>query len=776
MEATKPIDSQIYRFGDWRVEPELNRLSRDGEELQLEAKTMDVLAYLIEHHDRIVPAEELLDQVWAERVVEQSTVHRRISQLRNALGDDSKDPSYIQTIVKRGYRAIAPVERVEHTGALIDRPQLARITPPFMAHEGDEPYVFVCYSHQNREAVYAELVRLRSEGHHIWYDEGIRPSSAWTADIARAIKGCEHFVFFVTPDSAQSEHCRNELHFAQQQGKRITVIYLAPTELPDELELQVGRIQAVHKHALDHDAYRRKTVDALSRHASLTSRSVWRWATVVGVALALVIGIGWGFRDIWYPTSEPDDLTHVVVLPFNNTSGDPTQNYVGDAMAEAIGNRLRGVSPLRVIAMTSARAAIDQGLDVRQIADVLNVRYVVEGSVNRVSDEARVSVRVIDTRHGGDVWNERFDRNVGSVTGVFGLYDDISASVASAFDLVLEARLPARPARPENVVAYNLVEQAWYNYRSGLLDRVEPLIDRALEADPDYARAHTIKGWWVRNKTDSRLIRPAADGYAQARYHIERALELDPGYASAHVQLGGMHLRMERDFRLAMAAFEKAEALGVKTTLLAGDKSLLLNLAGRFEEALGLIEAVAADDPLFLPLRIEAVPALDLLGRHDDAQALIEELMRLAPQDEQWVRQAVRHASLHRDFPRARALMRAGLDWSGETAYIEMREGNPVRFRELMERIAQDPAAHPLFLADMCWALKDYDQHLRWIEAAMDEGVSLHLLPWSLRGKPGYWAALNDWALSDLASSKQRLARIAAHRARIDEVTARMVL
>ena len=84
---------------------------------------------------------------------------------------------------------------------------------------------------------------------------------------------------------------------------------------------------------------------------------------MVGVGLALVIGLGWGFRDIWYPTSEPDDLTHVVVLPFNNTSGDPSQNYVGDAMAEEIGNRLSGVSPLRVIAMTSARAAIDQGLD-----------------------------------------------------------------------------------------------------------------------------------------------------------------------------------------------------------------------------------------------------------------------------------------------------------------------------------------------------------------------------------------------------------------------------
>ena len=129
---------------------------------------MDVLAYLVERHEKVVSADELLERYWPGRVVEQSTIHRRINQIRRALGDDAKDPAYIQTIVKRGYRAIAEVERTVAGDDLVERDHLARITPPFMAYEGNEPFMFACYSHRNREQVYRELSRLNSQGVHVW--------------------------------------------------------------------------------------------------------------------------------------------------------------------------------------------------------------------------------------------------------------------------------------------------------------------------------------------------------------------------------------------------------------------------------------------------------------------------------------------------------------------------------------------------------------------------------------------------------------------------------
>ncbi len=97
-------------IGDWRLDPATNSLVSDNQTKQLEARMVDVLAYLARHAPRTVPGDELLDQFWRGRIVEHSTVHRTISKIRRALGDDPGAPRYIETVPKRGYRIIAPVE------------------------------------------------------------------------------------------------------------------------------------------------------------------------------------------------------------------------------------------------------------------------------------------------------------------------------------------------------------------------------------------------------------------------------------------------------------------------------------------------------------------------------------------------------------------------------------------------------------------------------------------------------------------------------------------
>ncbi len=99
----------IYQLGDWQVEPAVNELRKDGSTVQLDGKAMDVLAFLLQQGDQVTSTEDILQSVWADRVVEQSTVHRRINQIRQALDDDPKNPTYIRTIVRRGYQIIAPV-------------------------------------------------------------------------------------------------------------------------------------------------------------------------------------------------------------------------------------------------------------------------------------------------------------------------------------------------------------------------------------------------------------------------------------------------------------------------------------------------------------------------------------------------------------------------------------------------------------------------------------------------------------------------------------------
>lgn len=119
---------------------------------------------------------------------------------------------------------------------------------PFQAYEGDEPYVFVCYSHEDDALVYAELGRLREAGFNVWYDEGISPGSQWSDVIARHIERCAVLLYFVTPRSVVSEHCRREVNFALEQSCGMLAVHLERTNLPSGLKLTLSNRQAILKY------------------------------------------------------------------------------------------------------------------------------------------------------------------------------------------------------------------------------------------------------------------------------------------------------------------------------------------------------------------------------------------------------------------------------------------------------------------------------------------------------------------------------------------------
>ena len=96
---------------------------------------------------------------------------------------------------------------------------------PFAAYSGDEPYVFVSYSHRDSSSVYPELVNLRDSGFNIWYDEGIEGGTEWRGEIADAISNASLFVYFVSPESVQSENCLKEVNFADKHKVRILAVH-----------------------------------------------------------------------------------------------------------------------------------------------------------------------------------------------------------------------------------------------------------------------------------------------------------------------------------------------------------------------------------------------------------------------------------------------------------------------------------------------------------------------------------------------------------------------
>ncbi|MGE0622874.1 MAG: SUMF1/EgtB/PvdO family nonheme iron enzyme [Pseudomonadales bacterium] len=135
---------------------------------------------------------------------------------------------------------------------------------PFAAYQGSEPYLFVCYAHDDAEVVYPEIGWLHHQGVRIWYDEGISPGSEFPEALGRAVAGAKLLLFYVSPRSVASRHCRDEVYYALENGVPVLAVHLAPTELSAGMALSLGTSQALLRHQLEPADYRRRLLSTLT--------------------------------------------------------------------------------------------------------------------------------------------------------------------------------------------------------------------------------------------------------------------------------------------------------------------------------------------------------------------------------------------------------------------------------------------------------------------------------------------------------------------------------
>ena len=267
---------------------------------------------------------------------------------------------------------------------------------PSAAYRGSEPYVFVSYAHANVDLVYAEIAWLQQQGVRLWYDaSGISAGSEWNDEIASAIKSASIFVYFITPESVASEHCRRELNFAQNQGCRVIAVHLEDTEVPDGLQLSLDNRQAILKTQLTTESYQQKLLQALTAARSADDAGV---KTVSGEPIRqgqkspmkLLIGIAavtlflsavWLWSQLGEKVDPPG--TSVAVLPFVDLSASGDQQHFGDGMADEIINALTELDGLQVAGRTSSFVYRDRQTDLREIARALRVETILEGSIRR---------------------------------------------------------------------------------------------------------------------------------------------------------------------------------------------------------------------------------------------------------------------------------------------------------------------------------------------------------------------------------------------------------
>jgi len=255
----------------------------------------------------------------------------------------------------------------------------------------------------------------------------------------------------------------------------------------------------------------------------------------------------------------PEERPSIVVLPFNNMSGDSEQEYFSDGITEDIITDLSKVSGLSVVARHTAFTYKNKPVNVQEVGRELGVAYVLEGSVRKAGARVRVTGQLINSKDGTHIWADRFDREL---TDIFAIQDEITHAIVEQLKVKLhpQERKSIAQAPTDNIEAYTyyLKGRDFLNRRSKrYLQLARQMFAKAVELDPKYARAYA-------GMAD-------CDSYLYMTYHekvaldevlatAEKALSLDPNLAEAHTSRG-VALSAGQSYDEAKSEFEKALAL-----------------------------------------------------------------------------------------------------------------------------------------------------------------------------------------------------------------------
>jgi adenylate cyclase len=273
----------------------------------------------------------------------------------------------------------------------------------------------------------------------------------------------------------------------------------------------------------------------------------------------------------------------IAVLPFQNMSGDPEQEYFADGMVEDIITGLSRIKWLFVIARNSGFAYKGKSIDVKQVGQELGVRYVLEGSVRRAANRVRITCQLIEAQTGAHLRAERYDR---PLDDIFAIQDEITLSVVGAIEPSLrQAEIErTKRKRPDSLDAYDLVLQALPHAYTAMPEgaaKAIPLIERALALEPDYPLAHGIAAWGHHILFNRAGMRE--ENRRSAIHHAHEAITHGRDDAMA-LTLGGFVVSMvEHDRAAAVEAFEAALGVSPSAAFTYFFGSCALGLAGEAE-------------------------------------------------------------------------------------------------------------------------------------------------------------------------------------------------
>jgi TolB-like protein/DNA-binding winged helix-turn-helix (wHTH) protein/Flp pilus assembly protein TadD len=489
----------VISFGTYELNPYSGELRKEGMRVRLEGQPLAILQMLLDRPGELVTREELQKKLWpADTFVDfEHSLNAAVKRLRAALGDSTEQPRYIETLARRGYRFVAPVNGID-----ADREKERPVT--------------------------------------------------------------------------------------------------------DQVESQKQRRVDSH------------------------GRSFW----LVAATAVCMIGIaGWGWQ-LWRkrpPTpTVPPPVRSLAVLPLQNLSGDPSQEYLADGMTEELIGRLANIHGLRVISRTTAMHFKNTQLSVPEIAKTLGVDAVVEGSVIREGGQVRVHTQLIRGATDEHIWAGEYEREYRSLLA---LQEAVAQNIVERIEISLtpQERLTlasTHPVAPEAHEEY-LKGRYYFNQRTrGALDKSIEFFQQAIARDPDYALAYSgLADTYAMLGFRGHV--PSKDALTRAKAAALKAIELDDTLAEPHVSLAFIAETHEWDWATAQREYKRAVQLNPGDARTHNLYAGYLMYMGQFEDGISEAKLARDLDPLSLPVNNALAGRLLAAGRYDQALEQVQKTLEL---------------------------------------------------------------------------------------------------------------------------------------------------
>ena len=356
----------------------------------------------------------------------------------------------------------------------------------------------------------------------------------------------------------------------------------------------------------------------------------WRTAAILSAGVCLAGTLAYLGMTIWQARSKARaEIRSVAVLPFENLSGDPKQDYFADGMTEELISDLGQLSALRVISRTSAMSFKGTHKDLPEIARELSVDGVVEGSVLRQGSEVRITVRLIDAKTDRPIWSENFVRNS---TDVLASEGDLAQAIANKLSLTISPRTQAHLARTASVKmeAEDLYLQGMLNFHSGDCSNAMDYFQKAIQADSKFANAYAAlatcyelqgAGGWM----------PYAEAFSNQKSNAARAIELDDSLSEGHAEMASALVNLNWDWSGAEREFHQALALNPNSAAVHEQYGNFLELRGDSAAAIQEAQIAVRLDPLSARALSDLAYIYYFSRQYDQALSLLKQAQAKDP-------------------------------------------------------------------------------------------------------------------------------------------------